>query len=156
MEDEEAASKVEPSQMELRVQVLDLPPRLQSEQVLREVGDYVGTFVTADEKNLDGNWKDVMRIRVALDIYKPVKRRMKIKKAGGDWRYRLDPSHVVSMEIIELRPDLTYEEEPIEILTREVKELWNKKILLVKVLWRNHKTEEATWESEEMMRQQYP
>ena len=31
-------------------------------------------------------------------------------------RYRSDPSHVVSMETIELRPDLTYEEEPVEIL----------------------------------------
>ena len=71
-------------------------------------------------------------------------------------RYRSDPSHVVSSETIELRPDLTYEEEPVEILAREVKELWNKKILLVKVLWRNHKTEEATWESEETMWQQYP
>ena len=71
-------------------------------------------------------------------------------------RYRLDPSHVVSKETIELRSDLTYEEEPVEILAREVKELGNKKILLVKVLWRNHKTEEATWESEETMRQQYP
>ena len=44
----------------------------------------------------------------------------------------------------------------MEILAHEVKELRNKKIPLVKVLWRNHKTEEATWESEEMMRQQYP
>ena len=59
-------------------------------------------------------------------------------------RYRSDPSHVVSSETIELRPDLTYEEEPIEILAREVKELRNKKIPLVKVLWRNHKTEKVT------------
>ena len=59
-------------------------------------------------------------------------------------RYRSDPSHVVFSETIDLRPDLTYEEEPVEILAREVKELRNKKILLVKVLWRNHKTEEAT------------
>ena len=65
-------------------------------------------------------------------------------------RYRSDPSHVVSLETIELRPDLTYEEEPVEIFAREVKELRNKKISLVKVLWRNHKTEEATWE------RQYP
>ena len=36
-------------------------------------------------------------------------------------RYRSDPSHVVSSETIELRPDLTYEEEPVEILAREVK-----------------------------------
>ena len=67
-------------------------------------------------------------------------------------RYRSDPSHVVSSEIIELRPDLTYEEEPVEILAREAKELRNKRIPLVKVLWRNHKTEEVTWESEETMR----
>ena len=49
-------------------------------------------------------------------------------------RYRSDPSHVVSSETIELRPDLTYEEEPVEILAREIKELRNKKIPLVKVL----------------------
>ena len=66
-------------------------------------------------------------------------------------RYRSDPSHVVSSETIELKPDLTYEEEPVEILAREVKELRKRKILLVKVLWRNHKTEEATWEREETM-----
>ena len=71
-------------------------------------------------------------------------------------RYRSDPSHVVFSETIELGPDLTYEEEPIEILAREVKELWNKRIPLVKVLWRNHKIEEAMWESEEVMRHQYP
>ena len=38
-------------------------------------------------------------------------------------RYRSDPSHVVSSETIDLRPDLTYKEEPVEILAREVKEL---------------------------------
>ena len=31
-------------------------------------------------------------------------------------RYRLDPSHVVSSETIELRPDFTYVEELVEIL----------------------------------------
>ena len=31
-------------------------------------------------------------------------------------RYRLNPSHVVSSEIIELRLDLTYEKELVEIL----------------------------------------
>jgi len=68
-------------------------------------------------------------------------------------RYRSDPSHVISREEIEIQPDLTYEEEPLRILGREVKELRNKQIPLVKVLWRHHNTEEATWESEETMRQ---
>jgi len=71
-------------------------------------------------------------------------------------RYCSDPSHVISREEIEIQPDLTYEEEPIRILAREVKELRNKQIPLVKVLWRHHNTEEATWESEETMRQQFP
>ncbi|KAL5740018.1 hypothetical protein ACOSQ2_029198 [Xanthoceras sorbifolium] len=71
-------------------------------------------------------------------------------------RYRSDPSHRVQAESIEIQPDLTYEEEPVQILDREIKELRNKIVPLVKVLWRNHKVEEATWESEETMRQQYP
>ena len=71
-------------------------------------------------------------------------------------RYKSDPSHVVSSETIEHRPDLTYEEESVEILAWEVKEFRKKQISFIKVLWRNHKTEEATWESEEVMRQQYP
>ena len=40
-------------------------------------------------------------------------------------RYRSDTSHVVSLETIELRPDLKYEKEPVER---------NKRIPLVKVL----------------------
>ena len=41
-------------------------------------------------------------------------------------RYRSDPSHVVSSETIELRSDLTYEEELVEILAWEAKELRKK------------------------------
>nr|XP_009597380.1 uncharacterized protein LOC104093357 [Nicotiana tomentosiformis] len=71
-------------------------------------------------------------------------------------RYRSDPSHVLPIEFIEVNPDLTYGEEPIQILARELKELRNKSIPLVKVLWKNHSGEEATWEREEDMRIQYP
>ena len=52
--------------------------------------------------------------------------------------------------------DLSYEEQPVQILGREEKELRNKTISLVKVLWRNHLVEEATWEREDHMRSQYP
>ncbi|XP_016749007.1 uncharacterized protein [Gossypium hirsutum] len=71
-------------------------------------------------------------------------------------RYRSDPSHVVVIEEIEVRPDLTFEEEPIQIIGRDVKVLRRKSIPLVKVLWCNHKVEEATWEPEEAMRCQHP
>ncbi|XP_052876290.1 uncharacterized protein LOC128282161 [Gossypium arboreum] len=58
--------------------------------------------------------------------------------------YRYDPTHIVPIEDIEARPDLTFEEEPVQILDRDVKVLWRKSILLVKVLWQNHSTDEAT------------
>ena len=67
-------------------------------------------------------------------------------------RYRSDPSHVISPTEVEIRSDMTYEEEPIRIFAREVKQLRNKEIALVKVLWQRHGVEEATWETEEAMR----
>lgn len=52
-------------------------------------------------------------------------------------RYKSNMSHVISTEEIEIQPNLSYEEEPIEILVREVKELRNKYVPLMKVLWRS-------------------
>ncbi|XP_017609413.1 uncharacterized protein LOC108455351 [Gossypium arboreum] len=66
-------------------------------------------------------------------------------------RYRFDPTHIVSTEEVEVRPYLTFEEEPVKILDRDVKVLRRKSIPLVKVLWRNHNSEESTWETEEAM-----
>ncbi|XP_012453333.2 uncharacterized protein LOC105775354 [Gossypium raimondii] len=48
--------------------------------------------------------------------------------------YRSDPSHVVSVEEIEIRPDLSFEEDSVQILDRDVKVLRRKSIPLVKVL----------------------
>ena len=41
------------------------------------------------------------------------------------------------------------------MLAREVKQLRNKQVPLVKVLWQHHGREEATWEPEATMRAQY-
>ena len=71
-------------------------------------------------------------------------------------KYIADPSHVLQEQPISLTRDLSYEEEPVQILDRKEQVLRNKTIRLVKVLWRSHQVEEATWESEEQMMQQYP
>ena len=55
-----------------------------------------------------------------------------------------------------MHKDLSYEEKLVQILDREEKILRNKVIPLVKVLWRNHKIEEATRECEDDMKKQYP
>ena len=71
-------------------------------------------------------------------------------------KYLHDPSHVLSYESLDLDPKLTYKERPIKILNQKDKVLRNKFVSLVKVLWRNHVVEGATWETEEDMRMKYP
>ncbi|CAN6711623.1 unnamed protein product [Malus baccata var. baccata] len=70
--------------------------------------------------------------------------------------YILDSSHVIPLQPLEINSDLTYDEEPVTILDWKDKKLRNKTVHLVKVLWRNHSVEEATWETEDRMREMYP
>ncbi|XP_022927109.1 uncharacterized protein LOC111434046 [Cucurbita moschata] len=70
--------------------------------------------------------------------------------------YIYDPSHVIDFKPLRLDKGLNYEEEPVQIVDREVKTLRNREIALVKVLWRNHQLEEVTWEREEKMMSKYP
>ncbi|KAA0056194.1 ty3-gypsy retrotransposon protein [Cucumis melo var. makuwa] len=67
-----------------------------------------------------------------------------------------DPSHVVDYEPLEIDENLSYTEQPVEVLAREVKMSRNREIPLVKVLWRNHRVEKATWEREDDMKSRYP
>ena len=71
-------------------------------------------------------------------------------------KYIYDPSYVLLKQPIQLNEDLTYEEEPVEILEEKHQVLCSKTIPLVKVQWRNHTKEEATWERGALMRAQYP
>ena len=47
-------------------------------------------------------------------------------------KYRYDESHILSMQEIQVQEDLSYDEEKKEILAREVKQLRNKQVPLVK------------------------
>ena len=67
-------------------------------------------------------------------------------------RYRSDESHVLLMQEVQVQPDLSYDEEPKAILAREVKQLRNKQVPLVKVCWQHHGREETTWEPEAIMK----
>ncbi|TYK29795.1 pol protein [Cucumis melo var. makuwa] len=71
-------------------------------------------------------------------------------------KYVPDPSHVVDYEPLEIDENLSYTKQPVEVLAREVKMLRNREIPLVKVLWGNHKVEEAMWKRENEMKARYP
>ena len=68
------------------------------------------------------------------------------------WRYRSDESHILPMQEIQVQEDLSYDEGPKTILAQEVKQLRNKQVPLLKVLWQHHGGEKATWEPEATMR----
>lgn len=71
-------------------------------------------------------------------------------------RYIRDDSHKINLEDVELDENLAYEEGPISIIDRQMRQLRLKKIVSVKVLWRNYPTKEATWESYLDMQERYP
>ncbi|XP_069150110.1 uncharacterized protein [Solanum lycopersicum] len=71
-------------------------------------------------------------------------------------RYIPDESHVLQYDAIELDDHLTFVEEPVAILARDVRKLRSRAIPIVKVRWRHRSVEEATWETEQEMREQFP
>ncbi|XP_021722702.1 uncharacterized protein LOC110690177 [Chenopodium quinoa] len=71
-------------------------------------------------------------------------------------KYVHDPTHVIQPETIELDETLTFKERPVKILDTKTRSTRNKAVKLVKVLWSNQNSEEATWEAEHDMKKRYP
>ena len=71
-------------------------------------------------------------------------------------RYRFDESHILLVQDVQVQSNFTYDEEPKAILACEVKQLHNKQVPLVKMLWQHHEIQEVTWEPELTMRAEYP
>ncbi|XP_069152657.1 uncharacterized protein [Solanum lycopersicum] len=67
-----------------------------------------------------------------------------------------DPASILPIEGSGVGEDLSYEQITIEILDTQVKRLRNKDNATMKVLWRNHLVESATWDTEADMRSSYP
>ena len=56
---------------------------------------------------------------------------------------------------LELDESLSYKEQPVRILNKKVCGTRRKDITMVKVLRSNHRSQEATWEMEDSMREKY-
>nr|KYP32574.1 Retrotransposable element Tf2 [Cajanus cajan] len=70
-------------------------------------------------------------------------------------KYVHDPSHVVELDNVQVKENLTFEKLPVAVVDHKLKELRGKSIALVKVLW-DAATGEATWEVEQQCRERYP
>ncbi|KAM6586913.1 hypothetical protein CsatA_009518 [Cannabis sativa] len=71
--------------LDLWVQIHDLQTGCMTSTILQAVGNYIGTFVETCPNNFMGIWRDYMRIRVTIDLSKPLKRRMRLRKLDEEW-----------------------------------------------------------------------
>ncbi|GKA46667.1 putative reverse transcriptase domain-containing protein [Tanacetum coccineum] len=67
-----------------------------------------------------------------------------------------DESLVIPMKELRLDDKLNFVEEPVEIMDREVKQLKQSRIPIVKVRWNSKRGPEFTWEREDQIRAKYP
>ncbi|VFQ67012.1 unnamed protein product [Cuscuta campestris] len=67
------------------VQVHGLKRGFFSEQVAQRLGNEIGEFMESDPKNYSNPWATYLRIRVELDVRKPLRKGTKMKREGEDW-----------------------------------------------------------------------
>lgn len=68
------------------VQVHDLPFEFMTAEVGKGLGDYIGRSMDYDAKNTSNFWRSYMRIRVGVDVCKPLKRGKKIRMADREMK----------------------------------------------------------------------
>nr|XP_009760663.1 PREDICTED: uncharacterized protein LOC104212984 [Nicotiana sylvestris] len=71
-------------------------------------------------------------------------------------KYISDSYQAFEAPVTSLDEKLSYEEEAMTIVDRQVRKLRSKEIVFVKVLWRNNTIEESTWEVEKDIQAKYP
>lgn len=65
------------------IQIYDLPTGFMTEAVGRQLGNFFGQYLEYDQKNNEGIWREYMRLKISLDVRKPLKRKKKITRRNG-------------------------------------------------------------------------
>lgn len=87
LNDGDQSAVVELNRVDFWIQVHDVPCGLMTKGVAEQIGNSLGVFVENDPNNFGGNWRSYMRIRVGLDTNQPLRRRLKLRKKGGNWAW---------------------------------------------------------------------
>jgi hypothetical protein len=66
------------------------------------------------------------------------------------------PTEIVETRAIEIEPDLSYTEQPIQILDTKERVTRRKKIKMYKILWDHHTKEKTTLETESYLQRNFP
>ncbi|KAM6570884.1 hypothetical protein CsatA_014964 [Cannabis sativa] len=76
---------VEINNLDMWVQIHNLQTGNMTLSVVMALGNYIGTFIESDPNNFVGIWRDYLRVRVRINVDKPIKRRMKISIDNLSW-----------------------------------------------------------------------
>jgi len=107
---------------------------------------YVGPYQILERK---GNMAYKVQLLVELRAIFPVFHVSQLKKCLRVLEER------VEVWDIKLKSDLVYEEKPVAVLDRKERVTRNHVFKFYKVLWSNHGEEDATWETEDYLKQVY-
>jgi hypothetical protein len=66
------------------------------------------------------------------------------------------PTEVITEPDVEIEPDLSNQEHPSKVLDCKERSTRARSIKMYKIQWSNHSEEEATWETEDFLRSNYP
>lgn len=65
-------------EMEIWIEIYNLPVGFMSEAVGKQLGNFFGRFISYDPSNNSSIWREYMRIHIALDVRCPLQRKKKI------------------------------------------------------------------------------
>ena len=65
------------------------------------------------------------------------------------------PAEIIEQQDIFVQPDLSYAEQPLRILDQKERGSRRKVVKMYKIQWNHHTKEEATWETESYLNQQF-
>jgi len=107
---------------------------------------YVGPYQILERK---GDVAYKVQLPVELRAIFPVFHVSQLKK------FLRVPEERVEVRDIKLKSDLVYEEKPVTVLDRKEWVTRNRVVQFYKVLWSNHGEEDATWETEDYLKEVY-
>jgi len=66
------------------------------------------------------------------------------------------PEEILEQQDLEIESNLSYVECPMKILNSKERSTRRKKVKMYKIQWNHHTEEEATWETEHYLQQNFP
>lgn len=65
------------------IQLHGMAPSFMSENIVRNISNYVGKFVKPDQNNFSRLWRDYLRVYTTINIEQPLKRKTTLEMKNG-------------------------------------------------------------------------